>query len=542
MIKIIILSILFSIQLFAQKTECDFIYHNGVIATVDEKMSQASAIAVKDGRILAVGNETDILKKYHGKQIDLEKKFMYPGLIDPHSHFYGLGDALEQANLFGTKSFEEVIQKVKNFKTDQEWILGRGWDQNDWPEKNFPDNKKLNELFPNRPVLLMRIDGHAAIANDEALRRARLYSGVKIPGGELISKDGRLTGILVDNAVDSLRAKIPAPKVSEIQRRLLLAEKSCFEVGLTSVSDAGLDKNIVDQMRSLSDSVMKMRIYIMLNPSEENISQYLNKGPLKTDYLNIRSFKFYADGALGSRGACLLKPYSDKPEKTGFLLNTPEYFLKHAEIMKAKGFQMNTHCIGDSAARLILDMYGKILAGKNDFRWRIEHAQVIHPDDINKFGKFSVIPSVQPVHATSDMYWAEERLGKERVKTAYIYKKLLNQNGKIPCGSDFPVEWINPVDGFYAAVFRKDKKGFPVNGFQKEDALSREEALKGMTIWAAWSQFEEKEKGSIEVGKLADFTVLDTDLLKDSEEKIKNAKCLMTISGGKVVFSAKDKK
>ncbi len=544
----------------SKKQKADLIIHNAVIYTVDSSFSVQQAMAIKDGKIIETGSNEQILNSYSSKETkDIEGKTIFPGFIDAHCHFLSYGAGLQQVDLVGTNSFEEVIQKVKDFavKRDQatnpkvgaenEWIIGRGWDQNDWDVKEYPNKNILDSLFPNTPLILKRIDGHAALANSAALKLAGIDNKTRIDGGELI-KDakGNLTGILIDNAVDLVTNKIPLPTKEKMFNSLLAAQKNCFEVGLTTVDDAGLMKFEIDAIDELQKSgKLKMRIYAMLSDSAPNYKYYLEKGRYKTDHLNVRSFKFYADGALGSRGACLLENYSDKKDWKGFLLNSKEHFEEGARIMFQKGFQMNTHCIGDSANRLMLYTYiiaphvafdnsGEIQKEiMNVMRWRIEHAQVVNKNDFKYFK--GIIPSVQPTHATSDMYWAEERLGKERVKYAYAYKDLLKAAGILALGTDFPVEDISPFKTFYAAVFRKDSKGFPEGGFQMENALTREETIKGMTIWAAYSNFEEKEKGSLEKNKFADFIILDTDLMKCPENSVLSTKVLATYLSGERV-------
>ena len=520
--------------------EVDLIVHNAMVYTVDDNFSVVEAFAVKDGKILETGSSKDILKKYKGKILDVEGKAVYPGFIDGHSHFYGYGEGLQQADLVGTKSWVEILEKLQQFgrENPEGWIVGRGWDQNDWSIKEFPDNTKLNELFPNRPVVLTRIDGHAAIANKAALDLAGFKPGHKIIGGEVETISGKLSGILIDNAQNAVYTKIPEPTLAQIRESFLDAQKNCFTVGLTSVTDCGINHGLVPVITELQkNGQLKMRIYAMLSDSKENYDFLFKNGALKTDRLNVRSFKVYMDGALGSRGARLLEPYSDKPGYSGFLLSDKKHFSEVAQKIADAGFQMNTHAIGDSANREILNVYAKVLKGKNDFRWRIEHAQVVNQADFKMFAENNIIPSVQSTHATSDMYWAADRLGSERLKGAYAFKQLLDQNGWIVLGTDFPVENINPMYTFYAAVVRKDMKGYPESGYQMENAISREQALRGMTIWAAKGQFEEKEKGSIEVGKFADFLILDQDIMKADDGQLFKTQVLKTYLNGENVYS-----
>ncbi|MEX0965902.1 MAG: amidohydrolase [Bacteroidia bacterium] len=543
--NLLILKLLFTILFMActSKEKVDLIIHDATIYTVDSGFSQVSAFAVKDGRFVATGPDEEILERYEADEIlDMQGKFIYPGLIDAHCHFYWFGINLSELDLVGTKSWDDVVQRVKQYgdENSQGWILGRGWDQNDWPVKEFPENRKLDSLFPDRPVFIRRIDGHAAIANTHALKLAGIDSTTSVDGGEIGMRDGLLTGILVDNAMELVQAVVPRASAQRNIEALTSAEERCFEVGLTSVGDAGLDKAKIDLIDSLQkNSKLRMRIYAMLTPDEQNIEHYYKNGPYKTERLNVRSFKFYADGALGSYGAALLEGYADQPGKNGFLLQDPGYYVKFAQEMKELGFQMNTHAIGDRANKLILDIYGDALGEGNDRRWRIEHCQVISVEDFPKFGKFNIIPSVQPTHATSDMYWAADRLGNERVEYAYAWQDLQKSAGLVAGGSDFPIEDINPLFGFYAAVARKDKDGFPPEGFQPGNALTREQALRAMTIWAAYAAFEETEKGSIETGKFADFVVFEEDLMTAPEDSLWQLQVSQTWLGGEQVFIRK---
>ena len=525
------------------KEKTDLLIFNATIYTVDSSFSTAEAMVVKDGKIVATGKTADLEKKYDPKEkLDAGGKFIYPGFIDAHAHFTGYGLNLQTVNVMGTRSWDEVIEKVKTFAAanPEGWITGRGWDQNDWATKDFPTNLKLNELFPDRPVLIRRVDGHAAIANQQALDLAGIKAGDTLTGGEIDEMEGTLTGLLIDNAVGLVAAKIPDASDEKFKNALQAAEKNCFAVGLTTIDDCGLSFSSVDKIRNLqTNGDLKMRLYVMLSDAKENYNYLEKSGPIKTDRLNVRSIKVYADGALGSRGACMLQPYNDKPNWSGFLLSTPAHFDSIANYISQKGWQMCTHAIGDSGNRTILTIYAKYLKGKNDLRWRIEHAQVVNENDFNLFGANSIIPSVQPTHATSDMYWAGDRVGSEREKGAYAYKKLLQQNGWIPLGTDFPVEDISTFKTFYAAVVRKDSKGWPANGYQMENSLNREEALRGMTIWAATSNFEEKEKGSLEKGKFADFIILDADIMKEAPEKLLGIKVIKTFLGGEKVYEIK---
>ncbi len=526
-----------------RKEKIDLLVYNATIYTVDSSFSTAEAMAVKDGKIIAVGKTADIEKEFDAtEKLDAQGKFIYPGFIDAHAHFVGYGMSLQRVDLTGTNSWEECIERVKIFANENKegWITGRGWDQNDWVIKEFPNNEILDTLFPDRPVLLTRVDGHAAIANQKALDLAGIKAHDTLTGGEIEEMEGTLTGVLIDNAVDLVSSKIPAATDEQFKKALQAAEQNCFAMGLTTIDDCGLSFPSVDMIKSLqANGDLKMRLYIMLSDEKANYDYAAANGMIKTDRLNVRSFKVYGDGALGSRGACLLQPYSDKIGHYGFLLSQPAHFDSVANWISNNRWQMCTHAIGDSGNRTILNTYAKYLKGKNDLRWRIEHAQVVDQNDFSLFSANSIIPSVQPTHATSDMYWAGDRLGNERVKGAYAYKQLLQQNGWLPLGTDFPVEDISTFKTFYAAVVRKDAKGWPANGYQVENALTREEALRGMTIWAAKANFEEKEKGSLEKGKFADFVILDSDIMKEAPEKLLSIKVLQTFLNGEKVFEKK---
>lgn len=523
------------------KMKVDLIVSNATVYTIDNSFSVAESFAVKDGRFVAVGSGKEIESKCTSDQVlDLKGKVIYPGFNDAHCHFYGYGmDLMQYADLGGLSTTESIYQKLQEKKVGEGWILGRGWDQNLWPEKSFPDNKQLNKLFPETPVYLVRIDGHAAWCNAKALKLAGIDAKTRVEGGDVLLKNGQPTGVLIDNAMQLVFNLIPTPTDELKTKALLEAEKNCFSVGLTSVTDCGLPKETILLIDSLQKKgKLQMQMNVMMDPSNENMDYFLKHGPYRTDRLQVSSIKLYADGALGSRGAYLLSDYSDQPGTRGLLMNPESYFDDICQKAYNAGFQVAVHCIGDGANRFILNIYGKYLKDKNDRRWRIEHAQVVHPDDVDLFGKYSVIPSVQATHATSDMLWADERLGNDRIKTAYAYQQLLAQNGWIPNGTDFPIEDISPLKTFYASVCRKNLEGVPSGGFQMENALTREQALRSITIWAAKAGFEENEKGSIEAGKLADFVVLDTDLMKCQDSDILKAKVSETVLRGKVVFKA----
>ena len=528
-----------------QRETVDLLVTNATVYTVDSAFSRAQAFAVRDGHFVAVGSVADLQRTYQAaRTVDAGGQFIYPGFYDAHCHFYRYSLGLRSANLVGANSWAETVGRVARQRQQRPadaWLTGRGWDQNDWPGQRFPTKDTLDALFPGVPVLLIRVDGHAALANQKALDLAGVTAATPISGG-VIGRDarGRLTGLLVDNAVRLVAGHVPEPAPTEADALLLAGQQNCLAVGLTSLADAGLDRADIERLAALQKAdKLHLRLYAMLNPTPENKAYYLPRGPYFSDNLTICSFKIYADGALGSRGASLLAPYSDRPHETGFLLQKPAYYRAIAQELAATKFQMNTHAIGDSANRLLLDIYGAALRGQADRRWRIEHAQIVNQRDIPKFGQYHIVPSVQPTHATSDMYWAGERLGTQRLPDAYAYKALLEQYGQVALGSDFPVEDINPLYGFHAAVARQDARNYPAGGFQPANALTRQQALRGMTTWAAHAAFEDQRKGQIKPGMLADFVVLKTDLMTAPNEKLHDLKVQQTWIGGRRVFSLK---
>ncbi|MFD2573912.1 amidohydrolase [Spirosoma soli] len=525
----------------SSKKKADLLITNARIYTADSSFSTAEAFAIKEGKFVAVGSAKALLDQYDADSTaDLDGQPIYPGFYDPHAHFLGLGQVLDQADLVGAESYDEVIDRLKAFHQkhpDVLWITGRGWDQNDWAEKAFPTKEKLDAAFPNVPVALMRVDGHALLVNSKALRLAQITAGSKLTGGEVVLANGQPTGVLVDNAMQLVKRILPRPDNADKARMLLAAQAACVKLGLTTVSDAGISPDEINLIDSLHKAGrLKIRDYAMVSLGEPNLNYFLKRGPFQTDRLTVRSFKLYADGALGSRGACLRKPYSDRRETGGFLLLSPAELERVTKLLYASNFQANTHCIGDSANHLMLDLYGKLLQKANNRRWRIEHAQVVSPEDFWKFGRYSIIPSVQPTHATSDMYWAGDRLGAIRVKGAYAFKDLMKQNGMIAFGSDFPVEAVNPLFGFHAAVVRQDAKNFPAKGYQMENAVDRKSALLAMTRWAAYANFEDQLRGSISPGKQADFVVLDQDIMTVPNPQLRQTKVKQTWIGGERVY------
>lgn len=539
--------LLFSLTIVAlfiscdQKEGVDLIVTNATIHTVDDSFTTAQAFAVRDGKFIAVGTSADINDRYIATSThNLEGKTVLPGLIDGHCHFYGLGQNLQIANLVGTQSFDEVVEKVSAFakaNPNATVLRGRGWDQNDWAVKEFPTKAKLDQLFPDIPVVLERVDGHAYLVNQKALDLANITAQTEVTGGEIVLVDGAVTGVLIDNPQTLVDAVMPQASKEENEQVLLEAQELCFSYGLTTVNDAGLNKEIVELIDAMhKEGSLKMRIYAMLSNNEENLDHYLSKGKVKTDRLNVRSVKVYGDGALGSRGAAMREAYSDKEGHFGAMVTPVSEINALATRIAQADFQMNTHAIGDSANVVVLRAYKEALKEKTDPRWKVEHAQVISLEDFDVFDS-KILPSVQPTHATSDMYWAEDRVGAQRIKGAYAYKDLLKQSGVVILGTDFPVEQVSPFYTFYAAVARKDLKQYPEGGFQKDQALTREETLKGMTIWAAYSNFEEEEKGSIEAGKFADFIIMDEDIMTVDEDKIPHLKVTATYLQGEQVYT-----
>jgi len=558
--------------------QADMILHHGKIYTMDSKNTIGEAIAIRDGKVLAVGTNDDILKKYKSdKMIDLQGRAVFPGFIDAHAHLLGLAVKLSTLDFEGTASIEQiaamVAEKAKQMKPG-EWILGRGWDQNRWQIKQFPSHEVLDASAPDNPVYLIRVDGHAVWVNKKVLDIAGVTKEAREPqGGKIVrDKNGEPTGVLIDAAIDLVEKFRPGMSDEQKEQALKLAIQECIKYGLTEVHDMGIDTSTIKVYKKMIDTKQfPIRVYGMISGPGKAWDYYLQHG--KEIYsgnayhdggprLTIGGVKLYADGALGSRGAALIEPYSDDSGNRGLTQMSEDEIYRTTLQAIDKGFQVCTHAIGDRGNHIVLNAYEKALKEKprNDYRLRIEHAQVLAPDDIPRFKQLGVLPSMQPTHCTSDMYWAEARLGLERVKGAYAWRSLLKAGTIIPGGSDFPVESANPLLGIYAAVTRQDRNGLPRNwvdvaqyfqfspegldtaqfngGWYPQEKMTKEEALKAFTTWAAYAAFEENIKGSLEEGKLADLVVLSQDIMTIEPKEILNTSVVMTIVGGEIVYQS----
>lgn len=534
--------------------QADLLLINGNFYTLDPENPRAVAMAVKDGRILAVGGyeQVSALAGRETSVINLNGNTAVPGLIDSHGHLLGLGESLREINLVGTESYEEVVDLVAEKVKEAErggWIQGFGWDQNDWPIKEFPTHQALSRVSPESPVWLSRIDGHAGLANARAMELAGVTAETPDPNGGRIVRDrsGRPTGVFIDRATRLITRHIPASSPEERRDLLRQAVQEGLALGLTGVHDPGVGRETLAVLREMAEAgELGLRVYAMVRGSDEElVTEYLARGPLVglgDGRLTIRSVKLIADGALGSRGAALLEEYSDDPGNRGLLILSEDEITRMARLAVEAGYQVNTHAIGDRANQLVLNAYETVLkeAQAGDFRFRIEHAQVIHPDDIPRFAKLNVIPSMQPTHATSDMPWAEDRLGPVRIKGAYAWRSLLETGAHIAGGSDFPVEGVNPLWGIYAAVTRQDHRGHPRGGWYPEERMTREKALKAFTIWAAEAAFMEGEVGSLESGKRADLVVFTKDIMVVPPEELLETEVLFTFVDGELVYPSNE--
>ncbi len=544
--------------LLGAQGSADLVLTNGRIYTVDNARPQASALAVRGGRVLFVGSdgEARALSGPSTRFIDLQGATVVPGIVDAHAHLLGLGNTLERVNVAGSSSYVDVIGRVKAWAKDVkpgEWIQGRGWDQNRWSNKEFPTHDALSRAFPNNPVVLVRIDGHALLANAKAIALAGVTAATTDPSGGRIIRlsSGAPSGVFVDNAMGLIESAIPAPTRADRKRAILAAIAEANRWGLTGVHDPGEDAETIGVFEELAKAGnYTLRNYVMLSdPGEPGSAAalqnpYIRRGPqsaLYDGHLWIRAIKLYADGALGSRGAALLAPYSDEPSNTGLLVSKPEHIRAWAEVGLKQGFQINVHAIGDRGNRIVLDAFDSALKKipKADHRFRIEHAQVLSPEDIPRFAKLGVIPSMQATHQTSDMPWAGARVGPERIRGAYAWRSLLNTGVVIPNGTDFPVEEVNPLLTFHAAVTRQDPSNLPAGGWYPEQKMTREEALQSMTIWPAYAGFQESILGSLTPGKYADFVVLDRDIMRVPDAEILGTRVISTWIGGKRVYGAK---
>lgn len=524
----------------------DLVIHNAQIHTMDEDNTVYEAIAIKDGEIIEVGPERQIINKYSATEtIDAGSKSIYPGFIDAHGHILSYARQKLSINLVGSKSYEEMLVRIEMYQSrhNRKFIIGRGWNQNLWTNSDgMPSNEKLNELFPDIPVCLFRIDGHALLANDYLIRQSNVVAKFNADselnsGGYLILDSlGKASGVFIDNAMNPILDILPDFPMNELKGAILEVQEELLGYGITGVHEAGLQFEEVEMIEELMESgEFPLNIYGMLLPTEDNIEFAKEHGIYQKDNLTIRSFKVYGDGALGSRGAFLKHSYADKHDHKGYLTTSLQRMNEIAKLCTEVNYQMNTHAIGDSTNRLMLELYQGIYRTKPDHRWRIEHAQIVDPIDFKLFAEAGVFPSVQPTHATSDQSWAVSRLGIGRMAGAYAYRSLLNQFGMIAIGTDFPVESTDPFLTIHAAVNRQNAEGIPSNGFQKEESLTVEQCLRGMTIWAAFAAFQENELGTIEKGKDATLIILESPL--NSTGQFKNNFAFMTFIKGKKVYS-----
>ena len=529
----------------------DTVFHGGTIYTVAEGNPTVEAVVVEGDRIVYAGSLTEA-RRHAGegaRWIDLDGKTMIPGLVDAHAHLKGIGKYLAQLKLKNASGPAEVRAIVMKATTDtppDRWIQGRGWDQNDWDVKEFPTWQDLGGT-ESHPVYLRRVGGHAGWVNKKALELCGITRDTPDPEGGKIIRDeqGEPTGIFIDNAKDLITNHIPDPSPDETDDWMGAAIRHCNERGLTGMHDAGIQEEDLACFERLDGrGELTFRVYCMLSTDDKDLEfteQQLKKGPRGTagDKVVVRAVKLYADGALGSRGAALLAPYSDDPQNTGLLVETPEELERLARLAAESGFQVCTHAIGDRGNRVILDVYERVLGSDgSDRRFRIEHAQVVALEDIARFKELGVIPSMQPTHCTSDMYWAEDRVGPERIKGAYAWRRYLDDGNPLPLGSDAPVESVDPLWGIYAAVTRQDHDNWPDGGWYADQRMTVLEALRGFTIDAAYASFSEDELGTIEAGKLADFTILDRDILHITPCELLDTRVTHTVVGGEIVFSS----
>jgi hypothetical protein len=538
-----------AIALALQQQPADLVVLNARIYTADVNRPVAEALAVRGGRIAFVGSVRGALALAgpRTERLDLAGRTVIPGIVDAHAHLLGLGQALRTVDLVGTRSYEEVIARVAeraNTARPGEWILGRGWDQNDWADTRFPTHEGLSRAVPNNPVYLTRVDGHAALVNAKALQLAGVTRTTPDPTGGRFIRDsaGTPTGVLIDGAQGVVGRVIPAPSAAQLREQTLAAIAELNRWGLTGIHDAGVGPEGIAVYEALArEGRYSLRNYVMIRSNDSVLDAFMRRGPQLALYdgrLWIRSIKLVADGALGSRGAALLEPYADDPGNTGLITTPPERIKSVAVRALRAGFQLNVHAIGDRANRMVLDQYEAALTEVPvaDHRFRIEHAQILHHNDIPRFAELGVIPSMQGSHQTSDMYWVPARIGWSRAEGAYAWRSLLNTGVVIPNGSDLPVESANPLLSFHAFVTRQDADGYPAGGWFPAQRTTRAEALLSMTLWPAYAAFMENESGTLTAGKYADFVVLDRDIMTVAPEEILKTAVVMTVLGGKAVY------
>ncbi len=541
----------YTLYYFLQQKTATLILYNANVYTVDPHRPTAQAIAIRGNTIVGVGTTEEIRGGFRGaREIDLKGKPVFPGFTDAHAHLESLGALLVNLNLDGTKSVEEIRALVAGRVAELPegaWLRGRSWDQNDWPENAFPTHHMLDDLTGDHPAYLVRVDGHAAWVNKKALDLAKITRETSDPPGGSIIRDasGNPTGVLVDNAMDLVSAIVPSPSREERSEAVKTAIEECLSVGLTSVHDMGVDEDLIDIYKSLIEQgAFPFRVYAAIGGTGSLWRRYLQSGPevgLGNGRLTVRALKLYADGALGSRGAALIAPYDDDPGNRGLTVTSADTLKAAAAAALRRGFQVCTHAIGDRANHIVLNVYDDVFRRNPDgksARFRVEHAQLLDKADIGRFKPLGVLPSMQPTHCTSDMYWAEKRVGPERIKGAYAWRSLLNAGNIIPGGSDFPVEAPPPLYGFYAAITRQDHDRWPEGGWYPAEQMTREEALKAFTIWAAYAAFEERVRGTIAVGKLADIVVLSTDIMTCEPMEILSTKVLYTLVDGEIAYSS----
>lgn len=534
----IISSLLFTSCMKGQKV--DLIIHNAVIYTMNEQFTTYEAMAIKDGKIVELGPERQILNKYSAEEfVDAGGRNIYPGLTDAHVHLMLAAKQRMGVDLTACKSFSQLLMDIEIYeqRTKKSIIVGHGWNEMAWRDNTMPTNEKINELFPTIPVCLFRNDGHTALVNNAMLKLAGITADTKIDGGEVQIIDGKITGIITDAVMDLVKEKLPKSTNEELKEKVVEIQNELFAYGITNVHDAGLEANEVTLFKELIDADrFKLNLYGMLLATDENIAFAKKNGVFSHKNLSIRSFKVFADGALGSHGALLKENYSDHAHSRGHATVSPEKLKEMVQVCIDLGYQLNTHAIGDGAVKMVLDAYAGVRDINADHRWRMEHAQIVDAEDLPLFAQYGIFPSIQPSHAVSDYLFAQKRLGTDRLKNAYAYQSLLNTTGLLAIGTDFPVESVNPFKTIYAACARKNEREEPLGGFQIEQALTLEECLKGMTVWAALASFQEDRLGVLEEGMDATFAIFERKIVVG--EFFQQNYALHTYINGKLVYSA----